>query len=89
MKKNILTRLFIIIIIFTGSSIMAQAADNTVLTEVAIHNQRTYEYVLQDTVHDEADTEFERETKELDSAQLRNIILDKRFTDRQFRIPTK
>ena len=49
----------------------------------------TYEYVLQNTNQSEADIEFERETKELDSSQLRNIINDKRFTGRQFRIDTK
>ncbi|MEQ5431392.1 hypothetical protein ABN276_04795 [Providencia huaxiensis] len=89
MERTLLARIFIVIVILTGSSIVAQAANNTVLTEFIAHNQVTYEYVLQNINQSEADIEFERETKELDSSQLRNIINDKRFTGRQFRIDTK
>ncbi|MEX6225732.1 hypothetical protein AB6F55_13480 [Providencia hangzhouensis] len=43
MKKSLLTRLFVAIIFFTGTSIFAQAADNTVLTELALHKTTAYE----------------------------------------------
>ncbi|GAB1440804.1 hypothetical protein MASR2M36_35890 [Providencia sp.] len=86
MKKSFLTRLFIATILFTGFSIFAQAADNTVLTEILLHRTAFYEYSLMSEPHDGADIESERETKELDSSQLRNITNDKRFTGRQFRI---
>ena len=51
-----------------------------------MHNKVTYEYVLQNTDGNDADIEFERETKEFDSSQLRSIVNDKRFSGRQFRI---
>ncbi|MBI6188383.1 hypothetical protein JEP98_04290 [Providencia rettgeri] len=89
MKKTLLARIFIMIVILTGFSIAAQAANNTVLTEIIAHNKVAYEYVLQNTDQNEADIEFEREAKELDSSQLRNIVNDKRFTGRQFRIQEK
>lgn len=87
MRKLFLTRLFIATILFTGFSIFAQAADNTVLTEIVLHRTATYEHSLLSTSQDEADIESERETKELDSEQLRNVTNDRRFTGRQFRIP--
>ncbi|EJD6538074.1 hypothetical protein U7S25_001094 [Providencia rettgeri] len=71
---------------FTGTSIFAQAADNTVLTELALHKTTAYEYSVLNITQNEADIESERETKELDSAQLRSITNDKRFTGRQFEI---
>ncbi|WP_369463000.1 hypothetical protein [Providencia huaxiensis] len=86
MERTLLARIFIMIVILTGFSITAQAVSNTVLTEIVAHNQVRYEYVLQNTNQSEADIEFERETKERDSFQLRSIINDKRFTGRQFRI---
>ncbi|MBQ0368528.1 hypothetical protein J9238_18625 [Providencia rettgeri] len=86
MKKILLARIFIMVVILTGFSIAAQATSNTVLTEIAVHNKVTYEYVLQNTDGNDADIEFERETKELDSSQLRSIVNDKRFSGRQFRI---
>ncbi|MGG4607376.1 hypothetical protein [Providencia sp. Me31A] len=89
MRKLFLTRLFIATILFVGFSILAQAADNTVLTEIVLHKTASYEYSLLNTSQDEADIESERETKEFDSLQLSSITNDKRFTGRQFRIPTK
>lgn len=89
MKNTRLTRLFIGMALFTGATLFAQAADNTVLTEVTPHVV-AYEYMqLHQYNQDEGDIEPERETKELDTIQLQETTNDRRFTGRQFNLNDK
>lgn len=89
MKNTLLTRLLIGITLFTGVSLFAQAADNTVLTEVAPHVLAHEHIQLHQNKQDEGDIESERETKEFDSLQLQEITNDRRFTGRQFNLHKK
>lgn len=89
MKNILFARLFIGIALFTGATLFAQAADNTVLTEIT-PRVITYEYVqLHQSQQDEGDMESERETKELESILLQDITNDRRFTGRQFNLNKK
>lgn len=89
MKNALFTRLIIGVALFTGATIFAQATDNTVLTEISPH-VITHKYVqLHQSQQDEADIESERETKELDTLELRDTTNDRRFTGRQFNLRSK
>ncbi|EPL9570772.1 hypothetical protein MMK73_002862 [Providencia rettgeri] len=89
MKNTLFARLFIGIALFTGATLFAQAADNTVLTEIT-PRVITHEYVqLHQRQQDDGDIESERETKELESILLQDTTNDRRFTGRQFNLNKK
>ncbi len=85
MKRCLFSKLFIIMILLTSTSLLAQSLD----ISVGYQTTKIEHLLSENKMQDNGDIESIREDAEVNSISLVEKNLDRRFNDRQFRINHK
>lgn len=85
MKRCLFSKLFIIMILLTSTSLLAQSLD----INVGYQTTKIEHLLNENKMQDNGDIESIREDAEVNSISLVEKNLDRRFNDRQFRINHK